>query len=68
MNEQDLNLLSDNEVNSANESLEADAACAVEEEKNKKNISKSAVSPQHASAKAPASHQKDNAAAINRKF
>ena len=39
VNEQDLHMLSDNEVNSANDSLEADAACAVavEDEKNKKN-------------------------------
>lgn len=37
VNEQDLNLLSDNDVNSANDSLEADATCTVEEEKNKKN-------------------------------
>ena len=34
--EQDLNLLSDNDLNSANDSLEADATCTVEEEKNKK--------------------------------
>ena len=29
VNEQDLNMLSDNDVNSANESLEADATCTV---------------------------------------
>ena len=44
VNEQDLNLLSDNDVNSANDSFEADATCTVEEEKNKKN-SKSVASP-----------------------
>ena len=39
VNEQDLHMLSDNEVNSANDSLEADTACAVNvnDEKNKKN-------------------------------
>jgi hypothetical protein len=54
VNEHDLNLLSDNEVNSANESLEADVTCTVEEEKNKKN-SKSVASPQHMTTKAPQS-------------
>lgn len=54
VNEQDLNLLSDNDVNSANDSLEADATCTVEEEKNKKN-SKSVASPQHVTSKAPPS-------------
>ena len=54
VNEQDLNMLSDNDVNSANDSLEADATCTVEEDKNKKN-SKSVASPQHTSAKAPPS-------------
>ena len=54
VNEQDLNMLSDNDVNSANDSLEADVTCIVEEEKNKKN-SKSVASPQHVSSKAPPS-------------
>lgn len=54
VNEQDLNLLSENDVNSANDSLDADATCTVEEEKNKKN-SKSVASPQNSNAKAPAS-------------
>jgi len=47
-------MLSDNDVNSANDSLEADVTCIVEEEKNKKN-SKSVASPQHVAAKAPPS-------------
>ena len=48
VNEQDLNMLSDNDVNSANGSLDAEAACTVvEEEKNKKN-SKSVVTSQPA--------------------
>lgn len=54
VNEQDLNLLSDNDVNSANDSLEADVTCIVEEEKNKKN-SKSVASPQHVTGKEPPS-------------
>ena len=56
VNEQDLHMLSDNEVNSANDSLEADAACAVavEDEKNKKN-SKQIVTPPSSSSKAPSS-------------
>ena len=68
MNEQDLNLLSDNDVNSANDSLEADATSTVEEEKNKKN-SKSVASPQQVQ-KAPASRQKQSTSvgAIHRKF
>ena len=53
MNEHDLNLLSDNEMNSANDSLEADVTCTVEE-KNKKN-SKSMASPAHVPTKAPPS-------------
>ena len=57
--EQDLNLLSDNDLNSANDSLEADATCTVEEEKNKKN-SKSVASPQHVAAKAPPSRAKQS--------
>ncbi len=44
VNEQDLNLLSDNDVNSANDSLEADATCTVEEDK-KKKPTKSVASP-----------------------
>ena len=56
--EQDLNLLSDNELNSANDSLEADPA-ALEEEKNKKNT-KSVASPQHMAAKAPPSRSKQS--------
>ncbi len=44
VNEQDLNLLSDNDVNSANDSLEAEAPCTVEEEK-KKKTTKSVASP-----------------------
>ena len=69
VNEQDLNLLSDNEVNSANDSLEADVTCTVEEEKNKKN-SKSVASPQHASAKQSQTRQKQSTSvgAIHRKF
>jgi len=69
VNEQDLNLLSDNEVNSANDSLEADVTCTVEEEKNKKN-SKSVASPHHASTKQPQSRQKQSTSvgAIHRKF
>ena len=70
VNEQDLNLLSDNDVNSANDSLDADATCTVEEEKNKKN-SKSVASPQNSNAKAPASRQKQSTSSvgsINRKF
>lgn len=69
VNEQDLNLLSDNDVNSANESLEADATCTVEEEKNKK-VSKSVASPAHMPAKAPASRQQQSTSvgAISRKF
>jgi len=69
VNEQDLNLLSDNDVNSANDSLEADATCTVEEEKNKKN-SKSVASPVHTTQKAPASRQKQSTSvgAIHRKF
>ena len=68
VNEQDLNLLSDNDVNSANDSLEADATCTVEEEKNKKN-SKSVASPQQVK-NAPASRQKQSTSvgAIHRKF
>jgi hypothetical protein len=54
VNEQDLNLMSENDVNSANDSLEADATCTVEEEKNKKN-SKSVASPQHGASKVPSS-------------
>ena len=54
VNEQDLNLLSDNDVNSANDSLEADAIGTVEEDKNKK-LAKTSVSPQHKAAKAPPS-------------
>jgi len=49
VNEQDLNMLSDNDVNSANDSLDAEAACTVEEERNKKN-SKSVASPQSSNA------------------
>ena len=69
VNEQDLNLLSDNDVNSANDSLEADATCTVEEEKNKKN-SKTVASPQHMASKAPTSRQKQSTSvgAIHRKF
>ena len=69
VNEQDLNMLSDNDVNSANDSLDAEAACTVEEEKNKKN-SKSVASPQHSAAKAPPSRQKQSTSvgAIHRKF
>ena len=69
VNEQDLNMLSDNDVNSANESLEADATCTVEEDKNKKN-SKMLSSPEHAAAKAPPSRQKQSTSvgAIHRKF
>jgi len=69
VNEQDLNMLSDNDVNSANDSLEADATCTVEGEKNKKN-SKSVASPQQVSAKAPPSRQKQSTSvgAIHRKF
>lgn len=70
VNEQDLNLLSDNDVNSANDSLDADATCTVEEEKNKKN-SKSVASPQNSNGKAPNSRQKQSTSsvgAINRKF
>ena len=52
--EQDLNLLSDNDVNSANDSLDAEAPCTIEEEKNKKN-SKSVASPQNSNVKTPAS-------------
>jgi len=44
VNEQDLNLLSDNDVNSANDSLEAENTCTVEEEK-KKKTTKSVASP-----------------------
>ena len=68
VNEQDLNMLSDNDVNSANDSLEADVTCIVEEEKNKKN-SKSVASPQQVQ-KAPASRQKQSTSvgAIHRKF
>lgn len=69
VNEQDLNLLSDNDVNSANDSLEADATCTVEEEKNKKNL-KSVASPQQMASKANVSRQKQSTSvgAINRKF
>lgn len=69
VNEQDLNLLSDNDVNSANDSHEADATCTVEEEKNKKNA-KSVASPQHVPSKAPPSRQKQSTSvgAIHRKF
>ena len=68
VNEQDLNLLSDNDVNSANDSLDAEAACTIEE-KNKKN-SKSVASPQHLASKAPPSRQKQSTSvgAIHRKF
>ena len=71
VNEQDLNLLSDNDVNSANDSLEADATCTVEEEKNKKNSKSMVNSPQNSNTTAPASRQKQSTSsvgAINRKF
>lgn len=69
VNEQDLNLLSDNDVNSANDSLEADATCTVEEEK-KKKTTKSVASPQNATSKAPTSRQQQSTSvgASNRKF
>ena len=69
VNEQDLNMLSDNDVNSANDSLDADVTCIVEEEKNKKN-SKSVASPQRVATKAPPSRQKQSTSvgAIHRKF
>ena len=54
VNEQDLNLLSDNEVNSANGSQEADATCTIEAE-GKKTNPKSISSPTHTTSKAPPS-------------
>ena len=71
VNEQDLNMLSDNDVNSANDSLDAEAACTVEEEKNKKNSKSMVNSPQNSNTTAPASRQKQSTSsvgAINRKF
>ena len=71
VNEQDLNLLSDNDVNSANDSQEADATCTIEAEKKKTNP-KSVSSPTQHSTKAPPSRQKNaqstSAGAIPRKF
>ena len=55
VNEQDLNMLSDNDVNSANDSLDAEAACTVEEEKNKKNSKSMVNTPQNSNTTAPAS-------------
>ena len=72
VNEQDLNMLSDNDVNSANDSLDAEAACTVEEEKKKKYSKSMVKTPQDSNTTAPASRQKQSTTssvgAINRKF
>jgi len=63
VNAEDLNLFSDNDVNSANDSQEADNSAAVEGEKNK-NKSKVVASPTGSPAKGPPSRQKQQSTSV----
>ena len=63
VNADDLNLFSDNDVNSANDSQEADNTCTVEGEKNK-NKGKVVASPTGSSSKGPPSRQKQQSTSV----